>query len=90
MKERKKVQHIFIDELTSGKTFLILWEPTHGHRGRGRPKSTFMGVLKRDTSVDSSCKLATDGPSISLERSHFGSAVADVFVVRYSLLGAHH
>ena len=28
---------------------LVLWEPTHGHRGRGRPKTTYIDTLKRDT-----------------------------------------
>ena len=28
---------------------LILWESTHGQRGRGRPKTTFFDQLKRDT-----------------------------------------
>ena len=28
---------------------LILWEPTHGQRGRGRPKMTYVDLLKSDT-----------------------------------------
>ena len=27
---------------------LVLWEPTHGHRGRGQPRTTFLDVLKSD------------------------------------------
>ena len=34
-------------ELTAQK--LVLWEPKHGHRNRGRPKTTFVETLKRDT-----------------------------------------
>ena len=28
---------------------LVLWVPTHGHRGRGRPITTYIDTLKRDT-----------------------------------------
>ena len=34
-------------ELSTQK--LVLWEPTHGHRGRGRPTTTYIDTLKRDT-----------------------------------------
>ena len=27
---------------------LVLRKPTHGHRGRGRPKTTYIDTLKRD------------------------------------------
>ena len=37
---------------------LILWEPTHGHRGRGRPKTTFLDVLKSDTGAENAEELA--------------------------------
>ena len=33
-------------ELSSQK--LVLWEPTHGHRGRERPKTTYFDSLKWD------------------------------------------
>ena len=36
---------------------LVLWEPTHGHSGRGPPKSTLVDILKRDSDVDSSQEL---------------------------------
>ena len=36
---------------------LVLWEPTHGHSGRGPPKSTLVDILKRDSDVDSSQQL---------------------------------
>ena len=31
---------------------LVLWEPTHGHRSRGRPKSTLVDILKRGADED--------------------------------------
>ena len=36
---------------------LVLWEPMHGHRRRGRAKSTLDDILKRDADVDSSREL---------------------------------
>ena len=30
---------------------LVLWEPIHGRRGRGRPHSTYIDTLKRDTGL---------------------------------------
>ena len=36
-------------ELSTQK--LLLWEPTQGTRGRGRPQTTYVDVLKRDTGV---------------------------------------
>ena len=32
----------------------ILWEPTHGQRDRGRPRSTYVDQLKRDTGASTS------------------------------------
>ena len=37
--------------------YLVLWEPTHDHRSRGRPKSTLDDILFRDADVDSSQEL---------------------------------
>ena len=38
--------------------YLVLWEATHGHRSRGRPKSTLDDdILFRDADVDSSQEL---------------------------------
>ena len=37
--------------------YLVLWEPTHGHRSRGRPKSTLDDILFRDADADSSQEL---------------------------------
>lgn len=38
---------------------LILWEPTHGHRDRGRPDTTFIHTLKRDTGAAETKELAS-------------------------------
>ena len=38
---------------------LILWEPRHGLRSRGRPPSTFVNTLKRDVGAVDSSKLAS-------------------------------
>lgn len=38
---------------------LILWEPTHGQKGRGRPRIDFVEVLKRDTGAQNTSELAT-------------------------------
>ena len=43
-------------ELSTQK--LVLWEPTHGHRGRGRPKTTYIDTLKRDTGAFEACDIA--------------------------------
>ena len=37
---------------------LILWEPTHGQRGRGRPKMTYVDLLKSDTGASTTGELA--------------------------------
>ena len=33
-------------ELPAGK--LVLWEPKHGHRSRGRPTPTYVDLLRKD------------------------------------------
>ena len=43
-------------ELPASK--LVLWEPTHGHRSRGRPTLTFVDMLKKDAGVHSTNELA--------------------------------
>jgi hypothetical protein len=43
-------------ELPASK--LVLWEPTHGHRSRGRPTLTYVDILKRDTGAQSTNELA--------------------------------
>ena len=37
---------------------LVLWEPTHGHRSRGRPTSTYVDVLRKDAGAESTKELA--------------------------------
>ena len=37
---------------------LVLWEPTHGHRSTGRPTSTYVDVLKKDSGAESTNELA--------------------------------
>ena len=41
-----------------GAPRLILWEPTHGQRGRGRPKMTYVDQLKSDTWATTTGELA--------------------------------
>lgn len=38
---------------------LVLWEPKHGQKSRGRPRTTFIDTLKRDTGVNDRDELAT-------------------------------
>ena len=38
---------------------LLLWEPTHGTRNQGRPKTTFVDTLMRNTGATSAHELAT-------------------------------
>ena len=42
-------------ELLAGE--LVLWEPTHGRRARGRPSATFIDTLKRDLGTDDKLEL---------------------------------
>ena len=44
-------------ELSTQK--VILWEPQHGQRKRGRPRTNFIDTLKRDTSAKDTGELAT-------------------------------
>ena len=37
---------------------LVLWEPAHGHRSRGRPTPTYVDVLKKDAGAESTNELA--------------------------------
>ena len=43
-------------ELSTQK--LVLWEPTHGHRGRGRPNTTYIDTLMRDTGAFEASEIA--------------------------------
>ena len=38
---------------------LVLWEPTHGHRGKGCPTKTFVDILKTDTGCNNAHEIAT-------------------------------
>ena len=44
-------------ELTASQ--LILWEPTHGRKSRGRPQATYIDTLKRDTGLDGVAEIRT-------------------------------
>ena len=44
-------------ELSTQK--LVLWEPKHGRRGRGRPQTNYVETLKRDTGASSTSELAS-------------------------------
>ncbi|XP_073238052.1 uncharacterized protein [Porites lutea] len=43
-------------ELSTQK--LVLWEPTHGHRGRGRPNTTYIDTRKRHTGAFEASEIA--------------------------------
>ena len=43
-------------ELSTQK--FVLWEPTHGHHGRGRPITTYIDTLKRDTGAFEASEIA--------------------------------
>ena len=58
-------------ELSASK--VILWEPTHGQRGRGRPKTNYVDTLKRDTGAANSAELATLMEDRAVWRSHVAS-----------------
>ena len=36
---------------------VLLWKPVHGHRGRGRPRATFVDNLLIDTGVETTSEL---------------------------------
>jgi hypothetical protein len=38
---------------------MILWEPTHGKKSRGRPQATYIDMLKRDTGLNSTTEIKT-------------------------------
>ena len=40
-----------------GASELILWEPTHGRRARGRPHATYVDTLRRDTGMSSTSEI---------------------------------
>ena len=52
---------------------LVLWEPTHGHKGRGRPRTDYVEVLKRDTGARNTSELAALMEDSDVWRSHVKS-----------------
>ena len=58
-------------ELSTSK--LVLWEPTHGHRGRGRPRTTYIDTLRRDTGAANSDELAVLMGNRDVWRIHVAS-----------------
>jgi len=38
---------------------MILWEPKHGRRSRGRPATTFIDTLRRDTGLNNTEEIQT-------------------------------
>ena len=36
---------------------VVLWEPSHGHRGRGRPPLTFVDIIRSDTELASTMEI---------------------------------
>ena len=58
-------------ELSAQK--LILWEPSHGQRGRGRPRTNYVDTLKRDTGAANVKELASLMEERTVWRKHVGS-----------------
>ena len=58
-------------ELSANK--VVLWEPTHGQRGRGRPKTSYIDTLKRDTGAENSTELAALMADRTVWKSHVAS-----------------
>ena len=58
-------------ELTLHK--VVLWEPLHGQRQRGRPKQTFVDVLRRDTGLTSTSEIS----SVMTDRERWRAVVND-------------
>ena len=56
-------------ELTASQ--LILWEPSHGRRSRGRPYATYIDTLKRDTGLSSVAEIR----SLMEERTEWRAAI---------------
>ena len=58
-------------ELSTQK--VLLWEPTHGQRSRGRPRTTFVDTLKKDTGATSTSELAALMENRDVWRRHVNS-----------------
>ena len=50
---------------------MILWEPTHGKKSRGRPHATFIDTLKRDTGLNSTTEIKT----LMMDRNEWRAAI---------------
>ena len=46
------------NSLYCGNQLTVLWEPTHRRRSAGRPKPTYVDVLKKDAGAESTNELA--------------------------------
>ena len=55
-KGKVQAKRLYLTRVTHGCS-LVLWEPTHGRRGRGRPSATFIDTLKRDLGSDDKLEL---------------------------------
>ena len=58
-------------ELSTQK--LVLWEPSHGKKSRGRPRATYVNTLMRDTGAANTAELASLMEDRDIWRSHVGS-----------------
>ena len=56
-------------ELTASE--MILWEPTHGKKTRGRPQMTFIDTLKRDSGLSSTAEIRT----LMMDRNQWRAAI---------------
>ena len=52
---------------------ILLWEPKHGQRGRGRPRTSYVDTLKKDTGAKSASELASLMEDRDVWRSHVHS-----------------
>ena len=55
---------------------LILWEPKHGTRGRGRPAATYIDTLRRDTGLSRTDEIHT----LMMNRDQWRAAIHDTRV----------
>ena len=56
-------------ELTASE--MILWEPTHGKKARGRPQMTYIDTLKRDSGLSSTAEIRT----LMMDRDQWRAAI---------------
>ena len=55
---------------------LVLWEPTHGKKSRGRPQATYIDTLRRDTGLNSAPEIQT----LMEDREMWRAAIRDARV----------